>query len=71
MFGLGVPEVAVLLLWAAGVACAVGGTLSKVFGVRDGILALAVAAFIPVLGSIGVIAWYLTCRSAAGPDAMS
>ena len=43
MFGLGVPEVAVLLLWAAGVACAVGGTLSKVFGVRDGILALAVA----------------------------
>ena len=56
MFGLGIPEVVVLLLWAAGVACAVAGTRSKVFGVRGGIVAMAIAVLVPGLGSVGVIA---------------
>ena len=63
MFGLSVVEVALLLLWAVGVACAVAGAMSGVFTVRDTIVGIAIALFIPVIGSVGAIALYVSRRS--------
>lgn len=58
MFGVSAVEAAVLLLWAAGVIFAVVGALSRAFSVRDTIVAIAIALFVPVIGSIGAIALY-------------
>lgn len=66
MFGLSAVEVVLLLLWTVGIVCAVLGALSRVFSVRDTIVAFAIALFIPVIGSIGAVALY-AARRAAGP----
>ena len=71
MFSLSVPEVALLLLWAAGVVCAVAGTLSKRFTVRESIVAIAIAVFIPVIGAVGAIALYVIRRKSTHLTAAS
>ena len=63
MFDLSVVEVAVLLLWAVGIACAVAGAMSRAFTVRDAIVGVGIALFIPVIGSIGAIALYVSRRA--------
>jgi hypothetical protein len=69
MFGLNVIEVAVLLLWAIGITCALVGTFTGVFSVREAIVAIAIALFIPIIGSVGAILLYVIRRAAVGTHA--
>lgn len=55
MFNLGVTEVLVLLMIAAGVLIPLGAALTNRLSARDAVIALAAAIFVPVLGSIAAI----------------
>lgn len=63
MFSLSAVEVAFMLLWVVGVGVAVLGALSKVFTVREAIVAIALALFVPVVGSVAAIVLYAKRRA--------
>ena len=52
-------EAVTLVLWVLGIAFAVIGVFSKVFDLRETIVAIAIALFAPVVGSIGAVALYI------------
>ena len=59
MFGFSAMVLVPLLLWTIGIVFAVVGAFSKVFDVGETIVAIAIALFVPVIGSIGAVALYI------------
>jgi heme A synthase len=55
MFELGPLEVAFILIYLTGIACAVVGALTKRFDLRETIGALIFSLAVPVLGSLVVV----------------
>jgi hypothetical protein len=67
MFGLGPWEVAFILIYLAGIACAVSGALTKRFGVRETVGALILSLAVPVLGSLLVVAMLISKLGETSP----
>ena len=61
IFGLGAPEVISLIIWGLGVTCVIVAAALRRLTVRETIVALVVAVFIPVLGAIAAIV-FVTAR---------
>ena len=68
---LGPFELAALLLWVLGVTCAVLGSTSRLFSVRETIVAMAVSLVVPVIGSLAAVCLYWSRRTAAGTHTAS
>ena len=67
MFGFSAMVLVSLVLWTIGIVFAVVGAFSKVFDVGETIVAIAIALFVPVIGSIGAVALYIYAARRA-PD---
>ncbi len=59
MFVFSTLALATLVVWTVGIVFAVVGAFSKVFDVRETIVATAIALFAPVIGSIAAVALYI------------